>query len=164
MRKFLLLCVLSVLTGHLAAVAAMFSTSPAIVQESSSNVRILFDASQSDVAALKSATVLYAHIGVTLESAPSVWTHVIGDWNDNTDNKKFVKNQDGIWELPIGDIRTYFGLESDEKPAKIAVIARTADGKSQTADNFLDIYEEGFQMSLTADSPTLISRGKTICL
>lgn len=143
--------------------AAMFSTSPAMLQANSKNVKIIFDASQSGVAALKSASVLYAHIGVTLTNNPGVWTHVIGDWNSNTENKKFTKNSNGLWELNIGDIATYFGItDPSETVAKIAVIARTADGKSQTNDNFIDVYGDGFQMILTADSPLVIDSKRDI--
>ena len=143
--------------------AAMFSTSPAMLQANSKNVKIIFDASQSGVAALKNASVLYAHIGVTLTNNPGVWTHVIGDWNSNTENKKFTKNSNGLWELNIGDIATYFGItDPSETVAKIAVIARTADGKSQTNDNFIDVYGDGFQMILTADSPLVIDSKREI--
>lgn len=162
MKKLFLFFVTVLILGNLTGSSAMFTTSPAILQEESKNVKILFDPQQQDVAALKTASVLYAHIGVTLADSPTTWTHVIGEWNTNTDNKKFVKNADGLWELAIGDIHTYFGLSAGEKPVKIAVIARTADGKSQTADNFLDIYGPGFQMNLSADKNTVINTPTTI--
>ena len=142
----------------------MFSTFPGILQENSKNVKIIFDADQSGVEALKKATTLYAHIGVTLQSAPTEWVHIIGTWTSNTDNKRFIKNGSGLWELSIGDIRTYFGInEPSEKIAKVAIIARTADGKSQTADNFIDIAEPGFQIKLEHDAPSdVISKGRNI--
>ena len=150
--------------AHTNVSAAMFSTFPGILQENSKNVKIIFDADQSGVEALKKATTLYAHIGVTLQSAPTEWVHVIGTWTSNTDNKRFIKNGSGLWELSIGDIRTYFGInEPSEKIAKVAIIARTADGKSQTADNFIDIAEPGFQIKLEHDAPSdVISKGRNI--
>lgn len=155
MKKLLLFFVAMLALIRFDVSAAMFSTSPGILQEDSKDVRIIFDASQSEVAAIQKATALYAHIGVTFESAPAQWTHVIGSWSTNTDNKKFVKNNAGLWELPIGDIRTYFGItDNSEKIAKIAIIARTADGKSQTADHFIDIAEPGFQIRLDHDAPS----------
>lgn len=163
MKKLLLLFV-TMLLLHTQASGALFSTSPAILQEDSKDVKIYFDASKSGVQALMNASVLYAHIGVTLQSAPTAWTHVIGTWSTNTDNKKFAKTDNGLWELKIGDIKTYFGItDPNEKIAKIAIIARTADGRSQTADNFIDIYEPGFKIALSSDAPSLVlSENKTI--
>ena len=96
--------------AHTNVSAAMFSTFPGILQENSKNVKIIFDADQSGVEALKKATTLYAHIGVTLQSAPTEWVHIIGTWTSNTDNKRFIKNGSGLRELSIVDIRTYFGI------------------------------------------------------
>ena len=142
--------------------AAIFSTSPHPVQESSKNVKIIFDAEASGVTALKNASELYAHIGVTLTSSPSQWDYVKGGWSDNTSDKKFIKNANGLWELSIGDIRQYFGITNPEHHvAKIAVIARTADGSSQTSDNFIDVLDEGFHMSLTCDASSLVLTAPT---
>ena len=142
--------------------AAIFSTSPHPVQESSKNVKIIFDAEASGVTALKNASELYAHIGVTLTSSPSQWDYVKGEWSDNTSDKKFIKNANGLWELSIGDIRQYFGITNPEHHvAKIAIIARTADGSSQTSDNFIDVLDEGFHMSLTCDASSLVLTAPT---
>ena len=81
--------------------AAIFSTSPHPVQESSKNVKIIFDAEASGVTALKNASELYAHIGVTLTSSPSQWDYVKGEWSDNTSDKKFIKNANGLSESRI---------------------------------------------------------------
>ena len=162
MRKTLSFFMVLLFALNLHVSAAMFSTSPAMLQANSKNVKIIFDASQSGVAAIKNASALYAHIGVTLKSDPGKWAYVIGDWSSNTDNKKFTKNSNGLWELNIGDIKTYFGVSDPSEVAKIAVIARTTDGKSQTGDNFIDVYGDGFQMMLTADSPLVINSNRTI--
>ena len=164
MKRHLLLlvalCALSSLTG----LAAVFSTSPKLLQESSKNVKIFFDANESGVAGLQKATEIYAHIGVTLTSDPSAWTHVKGTWDSNTADKKFTKNAQGLWELNIGDIRTYFGMtNANEKVAKIAVIARTPKGDAQTGDTFIDVLDEGFQMSIEYDAASLVlNAAKTI--
>jgi len=156
MKKLLLffvaLCALMPVASH----AAVFSTSPEMLQESSRNVKIIFNARESGVPALINASELYAHIGVTFVSDPSAWKYVKGSWSSNTADKKFVKKSDGTWELAIGDIHTYFGIpESAERIAKIAVIARTASGNAQTPDHFIDVYPEGLQMSLTHNASTL---------
>lgn len=137
--------------------APVFTTSPDPLQEASKDVKIFFDADASGIAALKNASEIYAHIGVTLTSTPGNWAYVKGGWADNTPDKKFSKTTNGRWELAIGDIRSYFGITNpDDRIAKIALIARTPDGKSQTADHFIDVLEEGFQMLLTTDANSLV--------
>ena len=142
--------------------AAMFSTSPGILQESTKNVKIYFDPSQCDVSALKNASELYAHIGVTLASAPTAWTYVKGEWSTNTADKKFSRLPDGRWELNIGDIKSYFGIGAiNDRVASIAIIARTATGNAQTSDNFIEVMPEGFHTALTYDRPSLLLNGPT---
>lgn len=164
MKKLLLFFVALLSLGLQQGAAAVFSTSPKLLQQNSKNVKIYFNADESGVDALKKATTLYAHIGVTLESAPSTWTHVKGTWTSNTADKQFKKNQQGLWELNIGDIPTYFNItDASEKVVKIAMIARTADGRAQTGDNFINVLEEGYQMSLDYDASSLVlTSAKTI--
>ena len=159
MKKLLLFLVALLPFMHVTAWGANpFSASPYPLQESSKDVKIFFDPLATDVAALKNATALYAHIGVTLKSDPATWNYVKGSWSDNTTDKKFVKNASGLWELSIGDIREYFGITNNShKVAAIAVIARTPDGKSgQTADHFISVLDEGFQMVMDNDASSLV--------
>ncbi len=165
MKKLLLLFVALFTMASMPAYAALFSTSPKLLQQSSTDVKIYFDPNDESVpAALKTATEVYAHIGVTLTSAPSTWVHVIGDWADKDPKKKFVKNSNGLWELNIGTINSYFGItDSSEEVAKIAIIALNAAGTAQTGDNFIDVLPAGFQVSLEYDAPSLVlSAAKTI--
>lgn len=151
------------------AVSQLFTTSPAVVQQSSKDIKIIFHADRSGKSELINATSLYAHIGVTLTSAPSAWVHVKGDWASNTADKKFTKiSGTNDWQLPIGDLKTYFGLKDGEEVAKIAVIARLAtgagNGYGQTDDFFIDVQPEGLQLKLSADEslPYAIHGNKTI--
>lgn len=137
------------------AQSQLFTTQPAVVQQSSENVKIIFHAGLSDKAELKSATSLYAHIGVTLTDKPNEWTHVKGSWNTNTADKQFHKiSGTNDWELNIGNLRTYFGLTESEQVAKIAIIARLASGAGngygQTSDYFIDVHPDGLQLKLSA--------------
>ncbi len=142
----------------LTAVAQLFTTSPAIVQPNEKNLKIYFHTNLSGKQELQNAKDLYAHIGVTLASAPTTWTHVKGDWNSNTPDKKFTKINDSLWELNIGDLRSYFSLKDNEDIAKIAIIARLAtgagNGYGQTDDYFIDVVPEGMQLSLNTDGTT----------
>lgn len=138
------------------AVAQLFTTSPDIVQSGTKNLKIYFHAAQSGKPELINATSLYAHIGVTLTTNPNKWEYVKGDWNSNTDDKRFIKQPDGTWELNIGDIREYFGIKQGDEPAKIAIIARlpsgAGNGYGQTDDFFINITPEGLHLTLDTDN------------
>ncbi len=140
--------------------AEVFTTSAVPLQQSSQNVKIIFNAQESGVAGLISASELYAHIGVVLQGSSS-WSHVKTGWSENTEANRFVKNSDGLWELSIGDINTYFGIATGEVVSKIAVIARTANGSSQTKDYFLDVADEGYAMNFSYNVDNLVISGPT---
>lgn len=160
MKKHLLLFVAMVWLAMTGINAAVFSTSPTPLQQSSQNVKIIFNAQESGVAGLMSATELYAHIGVCKRGTTD-WDKVKGGWSDNTADKKFVKNSAGLWELNIGDINTYFGLPAGYDAGKIAIIARTPTGSAQTKDFFLDIAPEGFAINFSYNTENLVISAPT---
>lgn len=173
MKKILPLFVVMLLCGALQSVAQMFTSSPSPLQESSENVVITFHADQSGVDGLKNlpaSTALYAHIGV-FTNGDTNWKYVIDDatgnaWGTNSEKKKFTYVSANTYELEIGDIRTYFGItDASEKVTAICIIARTANGSSQTTDQFIDVVDAGFQMSLTHNaSSTILSGATTVAL
>lgn len=156
MKKQLLLFVAMLWLAVTGMNAQMFTTSPTPLQQSSQDVKIYFDPSQCDVTALKTATEIYAHIGVTLPSTPNSWSHVVGTWADKMAKKKFTKLSNGLWELNIGDINTYFNLPSGTTISKIAIIALNAAGTAQTKDCFLDVVPAGFYISFTHTPENLV--------
>lgn len=160
MKKHLLLFVAMVWLAMTGINAAVFTTSPTPLQQSSQNVKIIFNAQESGVAGLMSATELYAHIGVCRRGTTD-WDKVKGGWSDNTADKKFVKNSAGLWELNIGDINTYFGLPAGYDAGKIAIIARTPTGSAQTKDFFLDIAPEGFAINFSYNTENLVISAPT---
>ena len=163
-KKLLSLLALLGLTVF-AASAQLFTTSPAILQESSENVVLKFHANNCDVAALKNSTSdLYAHIGVYTTKSPSTWIHIKEDWGSNKPSNTFKRGSGNVYELTIGDLRTYFGVtDPSERITKVCVIARNAAGSAQTADNFIDVYEEGYAMAFTSSpANTIITKSTTI--
>lgn len=168
MKKILLLLVMLVCVTTTVK-SQIFTTSPAILQEKSSNVEITFHADKQTVDGLKgvsSSTPLYAHIGVFTTKSPSTWSYVKTDWSENINANKFTYVSADTWKLTIGDMRTYFGItDATETITHICIIARTADGKSQTADNFIEVKPAGFQMSLSHDAgSTILSESTTTTL
>lgn len=85
---------------------------------------------------------LYAHIGVHIAGE---WCFVKHEWNENSDECKFVKTgESNTWKLELGPtVRDYFqsGVEPVER---LAVVVRTADGKSQTKDLFVSVQDDKY--------------------
>lgn len=148
-KKLLFLAAL--MCGVFGANADMFEPSPNPLQQSSQNVKIIFHADESGVAALQGLNSdLYAHIGVWTEKGD--WQHVKGAWSENTSDKLFKRVSTNTFELTIGDIRTYFGMtDPAETVQKICVIARNSGGNAQTKDFFIDVHPDGFAMALSSD-------------
>lgn len=75
MKKHLLLFVAMVWLAMTGVSAEVFTTSPVPLQQSSQNVKIMFNAQESGIAGLISASEIYAHIGVCPVGTTD-WTHV----------------------------------------------------------------------------------------
>ncbi len=169
MKKILFLMVAIFLVAT-SAMAQVFTTSPAILQESSSNVVITFHADKQSVTELQglsASTGLYAHIGVFTTKSPGTWAYVKTNWNENTDANKFSYVSENTWALNIGDIRSYFGItDATETVTSICIIARLAsagDGKGQTADNFIPVAPAGFQVAISHDAEsTILTKSTTV--
>jgi len=123
---------------------------------------------------LSSSQIVYAHIGViTTKSANnSDWRYVVAPWPEsdgsnaqaaNLDKNKLKYITSNLYQLSIGDIRTYFGItDATEHVKKIAIVFRNADGTKtgKTAsggDIFVDVLNDGFELYLSADHDRLIS-------
>ncbi len=152
------------------AMAQVFTTSPAILQESSSNVVITFHADKQSVTELQglsASTGLYAHIGVFTTKSPGTWAYVKTDWNVNTPANKFTYVSENTWALNIGDIRSYFGItDATETVTSICIIARlenAGNGVGQTADNFIPVVSDGFQVAISHDAEsTILTKSTTV--
>jgi 1,4-alpha-glucan branching enzyme len=154
MKKFYLFLAALISLGASKASAAVMETNPAPLQETSSGVVITFNALEAGVDALKGlSTDLYAHIGVTTNLSSS-WTHVVTTWGTNNTANTFKRVAANTYQLTLdGTLRDYFGVtDSSETIENIAIIARTADGKTQTKDIFIPVYPQGFYMDF-ASSP-----------
>ncbi len=124
------------------------TTNPALPVESQS-VTIQFDSSKESRLGY-STSDLYAHTGVIIEGNND-WQHVIGSWGNNTTQPKLTYIGDGIYELEITpDIRSFYGVPEEEKVLQLAFVFRSADSNRQTNDLFVDVYEEGLVVQITA--------------
>lgn len=92
---------------------------------------------------------LYAHTGVIVEDSTG-WQHVIGDWSVNAEQPQLTYVGDGIYELEITpDINSFYSVIEGEKVLQLAFVFRTADSQNQTADLFVEVYEEGLVVEIT---------------
>lgn len=163
-RIFTFLTALIMLSA-LSVKAAMFAPSPVPLQESSKNVVITFDATESGVAGLQNLTTdLYAHIGVYTNLSPNTWAHEVAKWEENLDKNTLKRVGANKYQITIGDIRTFFGItDANEHVTKICIIARTATGSAQTSDQFIDVYPDGFYVALNSSpSNTTITSSTSI--
>lgn len=163
MRKFLLLLAAMLGLGATHATAAMFTPSPAPLQEKSQNVVITFNALESGVDGLKGlSTDLYAHIGVYTNKSPNAWSHT-SSWGDNDAKYLLKRTAANTYQITLGDLRTYFGItDASENITSICIIARTADKNVQTSDQFIKVYpNEGLYMDFSTTPASTVIKAAT---
>jgi len=116
-----------------------------------SEITITFDSSQDSRLGTFTGE-LYAHTGVMIEGNAD-WQHVIGSWGDNTAQPQLTNNNDGTYTLVITpNITDFYSVTTGEVVTQIAAVFRSADGSQQSNDLFIDIYQEGLNVSFS--SPT----------
>ncbi len=157
----------------LSASAQIVTTSPAILQEESANVVLTYNAASplgnGGMKGLSASTAVYAHVGVITNKSNGSWAYAPSKWCDNAEKYKLTNAGTDLWNLKIGDIRTYFGItDPDEHVEKIALVFRNSDGSKEGKtkngeDIFVDVHESGFRVALTTDlANTVISAPTTI--
>jgi len=172
MRKIFLLMLAVMVLVVPRATAQIVTTSPLILQQSSSDIVLTFH-SDSPLCNLTFADApqsekIYAHIGLitSKSNGSSDWKYTNFPWpasgNDqqaNTDKNRLIYIAPNTYTLAIGTIEDYFGITDPKETVKqIALVFRTADGRkecktSSGGDIFVDVMPDGFQMQFTCDSP-----------
>lgn len=163
--------------------AQIVTTSPSPLQEDSKNVMLTYNASSPQgndgLRGLSSSQIVYAHIGVitTKSKNNSDWRYVVTPWPEKDGSNAQYANLDknrlkfltaNLYQLSIGDIRSYFGItDVTEHVKKIAIVFRNADGSrtgktKDGGDIFVDVLNDGFELQLTADHDRLISEPTTV--
>lgn len=118
-------------------VSAQINTEPAL-SVASHKVTVTFDSSKESQLGYYTGD-LYAHTGVNIEGKGN-WQNIIGSWGDNAKQPKLIHKGNGIYELDITpDINTFYSVNSGEKVVQMAFVFRSADGKKQTDDLFVNI-------------------------
>ena len=140
--------------------AQIITSDPAIITQTSTNIVLTYhpdDASSNGALAnLPSTTDIYAHIGLITDKSvgASDWKYAT-EWLDNSDKYKLTYVSANTYTLKIGDFKSYFGIKDGEVIKRITLVFRTekADKEGKTingGDIFVDVYEEGFNISFTS--------------
>ncbi|OGU65023.1 MAG: hypothetical protein A2499_06190 [Stygiobacter sp. RIFOXYC12_FULL_38_8] len=101
--------------------------------------------------------VVYAHTGVSLKSQSGTitkWQKVIGNWGDNAVQPTLVRMSPDIYQITISNPRSFYNVtDASQKIAELCFVLRSADGKQQTEDLFIPLYESG--ISIVFNKPTV---------
>ena len=122
------------------------------------SVTITFDATLGNGELAGYTGDVYAHTGVitSLSTDENDWRYVKTNWGENTPETKFTNIGQDLYQLQISNIRTYYGVPSNEDIYEIAMVirsdepispedpntfyvARNADG----SDFHLQVYDYG---------------------
>ena len=83
---------------------------------------------------------LYTHTGVIIQGETD-WSHVIGDWGNNTNQPKLTRISTNEYSLEVTpDIRTFYDVDADEIVSKMAFVFRADAGSPQSSDLFVDVF------------------------
>ena len=127
---------------------AQVSTVPTI-PTATSEITIKFDATGTGLEGYNGD--VYAHTGVTVNG--DRWQNVIAEWTVNTTKAKLTRTSTNNYELLITpDVYTFYNVATSETISEFNFVFRSADGSQQTADIFVQIYEEGLNITFTEPS------------
>jgi len=162
MKKFAIMLVSWLLAAGSMASAQIVETSPSPLQQSSKDVVITYYADKGTAGLAGLTSGVYAHTGVITNKSNGSWVYA-PEWGDNNAKYALKYVSTDTWQLEIGDIRTYYGIEDpEEKVEKIALVFRNADktkeGKGDGgSDIFIDVYDDVFAIEFTAsDGPVVM--------
>lgn len=167
MKKIFALTAL-LLAFAISAGAQIITHSPAILQESSSDVVLTYHADAPEgnngLLGVTAADPVYAHIGAITNKSNNSWKFAPA-WGDNAAKYKLSYVGPNTWTLSLGNMREYFGLtDATEHIQRIALVFRNGscskEGKTASGgDIFVDVEPEGYQMRLSSSpSATLVSK------
>lgn len=172
MRKIFLMMLAVVAIAVLRPAAQIVTSSPLILQQSSSDIVLTFHSDSplcnQVFANAPQSEEIYAHIGLitSKSTSGSDWKYTIFPWPSsgnaqeaNTDKNHLKYISPNTYTLSIGTIAGYFGITDPSETVKqIALVFRTADGRKECktatgGDIYVDVMPEGFQMQFNCSSP-----------
>lgn len=161
--SFLLICWVSWSWSQIVTSDPAFPTS-------SGAVNIVFDASLSSGGlATYTGTDVYVHTGVITDKSTSNsdWKYAT-TWLNNATKYKMTSLGNKKWQLTISpDIRTFFGVPSNETVLKLAFVFRNStgsvEGKDAGKDIFVNVYSTGLNVTFTSPATDqTIAKGNSL--
>lgn len=146
--------------------AQVVYTEPPMIQRSTKNFTIYFDATKGTAGLADYDGAVYAHIGlITDKSATTAEWKYATDWNTDLDKYKMTKVSANLYSLKINSIDEFFAVPSTEVVKQIAIVFRSSkltgddggtynkEGKDNNGKDILvDVHEEGLAVALTTAS------------
>lgn len=167
MRKTLFISICCILFSITDLLAQVISSNPKLVTTGSTNIEIIFDASQGN-RGMMGAADCYAHTGVitNISINDKDWRYASG-WKDNSPKYKMQSLGSNKWKLIITpDITEYYGItDAKEIVTRLAFVFRNADaskeGKnSDGSDIYLNVYQDGLAINFISPVENQIYRAK----
>ncbi len=144
--------------------AQVVYTEPPVIQQSTKDITIYFNASEGATGLKGYIEDVYAHTGViTSASASSSDWKYAPTWGDNSEKYKMTRVSDNLYSLTINDIKEYYGIASTTEVIKqLAFVFRAHDNSLEGKDTggkdiFVDVHEDGLALSLETTSSSVFS-------
>ena len=155
MKKIYFTTLLAMVMCVLGSRAQTVYSDPTPLQQTSKDVKVYFNATGTPLAGLKATDEVYAHTGYNegWSSAPT--------WGSNDTKYKLTYQAPDLWMLYIGNIVEYYNVPANTKVNTLNFVFRNSGSSSQTGDLFLDVVEDGLQISLSANANGNIITGET---
>lgn len=122
--------------------AQLINLTPGFPSETD-NITITFDASKGNGGLKNYGSDVYLHTGVITDKStgPADWKYVKHPWATVFSDIKMTSKGNNLFEINIGNPRTYYAVPAGEKILKVAMVFRNADGsrEGKNTDNS-DIY------------------------
>lgn len=164
-----LACILTCLNA-LTISAQIITSSPAMIQRSSSGIVITYHADQGNrgLADLPTSDAVYAHTGlITGESlSDSDWKNA-PTWGDNSAKYKMTRTATNTYTLTIPSIDSYYGVAATVDVKKLCFVFRNTnssrEGKTESGgDIYATVYADGvFDMELVTSTSAVVFTSPT---
>ena len=157
MKKLIYLVLLTLSLSTYSQISWQGGSNP----DATASATILFDKTGTPLATYTGT--IYAHTGVTLNSAP--WQNVKGTWGDNALQPALTLVSGNIYKLDLTPTILNFYSVASGSVTKINIVFRNSAGNAQSAD--LNLNVGAFQSALvTPDefSNTIITSGQNLAI
>lgn len=141
--------------------AQVVYTNPPLIQKSTTNFTVYFNAAEGNAALKGYEGDVYAHTGVVTDKSDGSWVYTKAEWGTNPEGCKLTRVSADLYSLQISGINEFYGItDATETVQKLAFVFYGTDGNPQgkTATNqdiFIEVHEDGLAVNLSTTSSEL---------